>query len=280
MNLSCVWSKKGFNSKSLKAVVLRVGSWQNGFFADFYFLATGFFGVGFWQNGFFADFYFWAAGFFRGFSRRIFSPHFCGEKGLRKILQENPRQNPPKFIQQKSPTHFCRGAGPRFFRGVRGRHGGVEKGGGWKTSRMTPLPKRAFGTPLGCRYVFHPPSGVVALFFLYKNPRQSRQQKLFWRGPEFFGRARPPVRFPPPIRFAPPHITAQRSLSPDLFSSFLWEKVPRQFCRKIPGKLLQNLHNKNPRRISAEGPGRLFPKSEVPHKINNEHRQCKPGGCI
>ena len=31
----------------------------------------------------------------------------------RKILQENPRQNPPKFILQKSPTHFCRGAGPR-----------------------------------------------------------------------------------------------------------------------------------------------------------------------
>ena len=32
----------------------------------------------------------------------------------RKILQENPRQNPPKFIRQKSPTHFCRGAGPTY----------------------------------------------------------------------------------------------------------------------------------------------------------------------
>ena len=39
--------------------------------------------VGVWQNGFFADFYFWAAGFFRGFCRRIFSPHFCGENQLR-----------------------------------------------------------------------------------------------------------------------------------------------------------------------------------------------------
>ena len=29
-----------------------------------------------------------------------------------------------------------------------GRHGGVEKRGGWKTSRMTPLPKRGFGPPL------------------------------------------------------------------------------------------------------------------------------------
>ena len=30
---------------------------------------------------------------------------------------------------------------------IRGRHGGVEKRGGWKTSRMTPLPKRGFGPP-------------------------------------------------------------------------------------------------------------------------------------
>ena len=47
---------------------------------------------------------------------RIFSPDFFSsflwEKVPRKILQENPRQNPPKLIQQKSPTHFCRGSGP------------------------------------------------------------------------------------------------------------------------------------------------------------------------
>ena len=47
---------------------------------------------------------------------RIFSPDyfssFLWEKCPGKILQGNPRQNPPKFIQQKSPTHFCRGAGP------------------------------------------------------------------------------------------------------------------------------------------------------------------------
>ena len=49
---------------------------------------------------------------------RIFSPDFFSsflwEKVPRKILQENPRQNPPKFIQQKSPTHFCRGSGPKI----------------------------------------------------------------------------------------------------------------------------------------------------------------------
>ena len=58
---------------------------------------------------------------------------------------------------------------------IRGRHGGVEKRGGWKTSRMTPLPKKGFGPP---SYGFPPPSGVVALFFLYKNPRQSRPEAL------------------------------------------------------------------------------------------------------
>ena len=63
---------------------------------------------------------------FRGFlflGRRIFSrilspdffSSFLWEKVPRKILQENPRQNPPKFIQQKSPTHFCRGARPITF---------------------------------------------------------------------------------------------------------------------------------------------------------------------
>ena len=60
---------------------------------------------------------FWGGGarrsFFRGFCRRIFSPHSLWEKVPRKILQENPRQNPPKLTQQKSLTHFCRGAGPR-----------------------------------------------------------------------------------------------------------------------------------------------------------------------
>ena len=59
---------------------------------------------------------------FRGFlclGRRIFSwilspdfsPHFSGKRA-----QINPPgkslANPPKFTYQKSPTHFCRGAGP------------------------------------------------------------------------------------------------------------------------------------------------------------------------
>ena len=68
--------------------------------------------AGFWQNRFFADIYFWAAGFIiADFVTGFFSSFLWG-KVPRKILQENPRQTPPKFIQQKSPTHFCRGAGP------------------------------------------------------------------------------------------------------------------------------------------------------------------------
>ena len=50
--------------------------------------------------------------FFADFVARFFLLIFVG-KSAQKILQENPRQNPLKFIQQKSPTHFCRGAGPK-----------------------------------------------------------------------------------------------------------------------------------------------------------------------
>ena len=67
--------------------------------------------VGFGQNGFFADFFFGRRIFSRILSPDFFSS-FLWEKVPRKILQENPRQKPPNFIQQKSPTHFCRGAGP------------------------------------------------------------------------------------------------------------------------------------------------------------------------
>ena len=45
-----------------------------------------------------------------------FSPHFCGEKVTRKILQENPWQNPPNFIQQKKfpDTFSAEGPGQEF----------------------------------------------------------------------------------------------------------------------------------------------------------------------
>ena len=39
---------------------------------------------------------------------------------------------------------------------------------------------------------------------------------------------------------------------------FCGKKCPEKSSRKIPGKILQNLYNKNPRHISAEGPGQVF----------------------
>ena len=75
---------------------------------------TLFLRAGFRQNGFFADFYFRAAGFFRGFSRRIFSPNFCGKK----CPEESSRKIPGKILQnlhnKNPPTHFCRLAGAIF----------------------------------------------------------------------------------------------------------------------------------------------------------------------
>ena len=78
----------------------------------------------------------------------------------------------------------------------------MEKGGGWKTSRTTPLPKRGFGPPL-VRYVFHPPQ-ASALCFSCTKIHDRADQKLFWRGPKIIGRARSLVRFPPPYVLHPP----------------------------------------------------------------------------
>ena len=39
---------------------------------------------------------------------------------------------------------------------------------------------------------------------------------------------------------------------------FCGKKCPEKSSRKIPGKILQNLYNKNPRHISAEGPGQIL----------------------
>ena len=89
----------------------------------------------------------------------------------------------------------------------RGRHGGVEKKRGVENLTNDTPPKKGFWTPL-VRYVFHPPQ-VPALCFSCTRIHNRADQKLFWRGPKIFGRARSLVRFPPPIRFAPPHVTAQ-----------------------------------------------------------------------
>ena len=60
---------------------------------------------------------------------------------------------------------------------IRGRHGGGGKRRGVENLTNDTPPKRGFWTPP--RTVrFPPPSGVSALFFLYRNPRQSRPEAL------------------------------------------------------------------------------------------------------
>ena len=86
---------------------------------------------------------------------------------------------------------------------------GVKKKRGVENLTNDTPPKRSFGPPF-VRYVFHPPQPEVSvLCFSCTKIHDRADQKLFWRGPKIFGRARSLVRFPPPIRFAPPHITAQ-----------------------------------------------------------------------
>ena len=78
--------------------------------------------------------------------------------------------------------------------------GGKKRGVGNLTNDT--LPENGFWTPP--RTVRFPPlSGVSALFFLYKNPRQSRPKALL-EGSKIFGRARSLVRFPPPYVLHPP----------------------------------------------------------------------------
>ena len=67
---------------------------------------------------------------------------------------------------------------------------------GWKTSPMTPLPKKGFWTPPPT--VRFPPPRVSVLCFSCTKIHDRADQKLFWRGPKIFGRARSLVRLPPP----------------------------------------------------------------------------------
>ena len=128
----------------------------------------------------------------------FFCPHRVLERELSEFLSAYylcAKVNSPSF-SQNSPSSLFRNST------LQRMPWGGGKRGGWKTSRLTPLPKRGFGPPL-VRYVFHPPQ-VSVLCFSCTKIHDRADQKLFWRGPKIFGRARSLVRFPPPIRFATP----------------------------------------------------------------------------
>ena len=87
---------------------------------------------------------------------------------------------------------------------IRGRHGGVEKRGGWKTARMTPLPKRGFGPPF-VRYVFHLPQGSVLFFAVQKSTTEPTRS--FLGGAQFSGEGVLWYVFLPPYVLHPPPIS-------------------------------------------------------------------------
>ena len=129
----------------------------------------------------------------------------------------------------------------------------MEKRGGWKTSRMTPLPKSRFGPP--SYGTFSTPPQVSVLCFSCTRIHDGADQKLFWRGPKIFGGARSLVSFPPPVRFAPPpyhgpnypaqsprQITLSAENSPiDLVRSRLLNSAVKQsgWERKGPPEIIQ-----------------------------------------
>ena len=85
--------------------------------------------------------------------------------------------------------------------------------GGWNKNwgeenltNDTPLKKGVWTPPRTVR--FPTPSGFIALFSLFKNPRQSRTEALL-EGPEFSGGRVLWYVFLPPYVLHPPHIMAQ-----------------------------------------------------------------------
>ena len=78
--------------------------------------------VGFWQNGFFADFHFWAAGFFCGFSRRIFSPHFCGQNAQKNPPGKSPAKSSKNYTTKMPDTCLQRG---RAKESIENNHGDI-----------------------------------------------------------------------------------------------------------------------------------------------------------
>ena len=94
-----------------------------------------------WQNGFYAGFYFLSRRIFLRIFSPDFSSHFVGRSAQKNPPGKSPAKS-SKVIQQKSPTHFCRGAGPKiagaiqrnlkeflgYFKGLQGNPWGTFKG--------------------------------------------------------------------------------------------------------------------------------------------------------
>ena len=88
--------------------------------------------------------------------------------------------------------------------------GGGKKRGVENLTNDTPPRKGFWTTPRMVR--FPPPSGVSALFFLYKDPQQSRPEALL-EGSKNFRESTFSGSFSSPHTFCTPHITAQKKIA-------------------------------------------------------------------
>ena len=160
---------------------------------------------------------------------------------------------------QKNHT-FHGHCGGHYRGSIRGRHGGVEKRGGWKTSRMTPLPKGVldppsygtFSTPLRCQ---------CSCFPVQKSTTEQTRSS-FGLVPKFSGESVLWYVFLPPIRFAPPHITAQvnSSLRPKPSASICSVSM-QSVCIPVLGSVCRSL--------GPEGPKGFWPENLPLHSCKS-----------
>ena len=112
----------------------------------------------------------------------------------------------------------------------------MEKRGGWKTSRMTPLPKRGVIGPPLIRYVFHPPQVSVLCFSCTKFTTE--QTRSSFGGVQNFSGGRvlwyvflPPYVLHPPI--SRPKLKVDKNLGKTIqiakigFGDFAWNVGPK-----------------------------------------------------
>ena len=115
-------------------------------------------------------------------------------------------------------------------------------GGGYSAIEVryiwTPPSYGTFSTPLRC---------VSALFFQYKNLRQSGPEALL-EGPEIIGRARSVVRFPPPYVLHPPYHGPNRVWRNRVVSLAAWERESicekGESCQEVVQKFLCRVRKK------------------------------------
>ena len=134
----------------------------------------------------------------------------------------------------------------------------MEKRGGWKTSRMTPLPKRGFGPPL-VRYVFHPPQVSVLCFPVQKSTTEQTRSS-FGGVQKFLGERVLWYVFLPPYVLHPPISRPQRR---SFLFLFLGGTYFRTYLASYFGLKAHNLFSSRPSGLQRWVRKRRFGKRQV-----------------